>query len=53
MAEIEAAVQKHDYVEFRDLTKLLMKVYKFLDEIEIKTNSQFNLKVFSRGKKKQ
>jgi hypothetical protein len=53
MAEIEVAVQKHDYVEYRDLTKLLMKVHKFLDQIEIKTIPQFNLKVFSSGKKKQ
>lgn len=53
MAEIEVAVQKHDYVEYRDLTKLLMKVHKFLDQIEIKTIPQFNSKVFSSGKKKQ
>jgi hypothetical protein len=53
MAEIEAAVQKHDYVEYRELTKLLMKIHKFLDEFEIKTISQFNTKVFLSGKKKQ
>jgi len=53
MVEIEAAVQKHDYTEFRELNQLLLKIHEFLDKVEIKTILQFNTKAFLRGKKKQ
>jgi hypothetical protein len=53
MIEIEVAVQKHDYTEFRELNQLLLKIHDFLDKVEIKTIPQFNAKVFFRGKKKQ
>ena len=39
MVEIETAVHKHDYTEFRELNLLLVKIYEFLDTIEIKTIS--------------
>jgi hypothetical protein len=53
MTEIEAAVQKHDYIEFRELNLLLIKIHDFLRDVEVKTIPQYNTKVFSYGKKKQ
>jgi hypothetical protein len=34
--EIEAIIKKHDYIEFRELNLLLIKIYDALNENKIK-----------------
>jgi hypothetical protein len=52
LTEIRSAVQKHDLVEFRELNLLLIKIYDYLHDIEIKTIPQYNTKAYTNGKKK-